>query len=299
MTRGVAVVGVLVAAVVVAGVVLGVARSRVAATRGRLEVVAAENVYGSIAAQIGGRNVLVTSILSDPNADPHLFEPGTANGLAVARARVVIQNGAGYDAFMQRLEAASPNGRRIAVTVADVLGVHDPRANPHLWYDVPKLNALAGAIAAALARADPKHQRSYEAGLHRFDASLRPLRREVRRIRAAYGGEAVAYTEPVPGYLVSAAGLRSLTPESFAHAIETGTDPTPQALAQMLALLSGHRVRVLLYNTQTQSPITTRIRTAAHAAGIPIVGVSETLPPGMTFQQWQLSQAQALRRALA
>src|SRR5579872_2627194 len=142
------------------------------ATRGGLDVVAAENVYGDIAAQIGGSHVSVTSILSNPNADPHLYEPGTRNGLAVAQARVVIQNGLGYDTFMTKLEAAAPNPKRSVLTIADVLGVHGKDANPHLWYDVPKLARIAAAIAGVLERADPQHTPAYRTGLSRVLASL-------------------------------------------------------------------------------------------------------------------------------
>ena len=298
MKRTLLVLGSLVAIVAVGIVILGL-RSSGSASSGRLNVVAAENVYGDMASQIGGSHVAVTSILSDPNADPHLFEPGTANGLAVSRAKLVIQNGVGYDAFMQKLEDASPNSHRIVVTMADVLGVGGPGANPHLWYDVPRLDRIATAIAAGLEQADPAHTRSYQAGLRRFEAGLRPLTREVASIRRAYAGRPVAYTEPVPAYLLDAAGLRNLTPESFARAIEDGTDPSPQAVSAMTALFSQHRVRVLLYNSQTVSPITSQIKSDAQAAGIPVIGVSETLPRGMTFQQWQLSEAKALQRALA
>ncbi len=266
---------------------------------GRLDVVAAENVYGNIVSQIGGSHVSVTSILSDPNTDPHLFEPGTSNGLAVSHAKLVIQNGAGYDTFMQSLEDAAPNPSRRVVTIADVLGVHGSSANPHLWYDVPRFGRIAQAIAEALQHADPKHRSAYAGGLQRFESSLAPLAQEVARIRASYGGQPVAYTEPVPGYLLDAAGLRSLTPESFARSIEDGSEPPPQAVSQMTALFTKHQVRVLLYNSQAVSAVTTRIKTAAQRADIPVVGVSETLPPGMTFQQWQLGQARALARALA
>lgn len=265
---------------------------------GRVHVVAAENFYGDIAGQIGGSHVAVGSILTDPNADPHLFEPGTRNGLAVAQAALVIQNGVGYDSFMQKLEGAAPSSHRVVVTIAGVLGVRGADANPHLWYDVPELGRIGAAIAEGLDRADPAHRRAYRAGLARFEASLAPLDREVASIRARYGGTPVAYTEPVPGYLLAAAGLRSLTPAAFARAIEDGSEPSPAAVAQMTALFTGHRVRVLLVNTQAVSPITTRIRTAAQTAGIPVVGVSETVPPGLTFQTWQLGQARALERAL-
>jgi zinc/manganese transport system substrate-binding protein len=264
-----------------------------------LRVVAAENVYGDIARQIGGAHVDVTSILSDPNADPHLFEPGSSSGLAVATARVVIQNGVGYDAFMTKLENASPNSKRSVLTIADLLGVHGRDANPHLWYDVPALNRIAGAIAAQLERADPAHDSAYRAGLTRFNASLAPLRREVARIRASFGGSPVAYTEPVPGYLLDAAGLENLAPSAFTRAIEDGTEPSPQALAAMNALMTEKRIKVLLYNSQAVSPITSRVRAAAARAGIPVVGFTETLPPKLTFQQWQLEQARQLAAALA
>jgi len=264
-----------------------------------LAVVAAENVYGDIAQQIGGAHVHVTSILSDPNADPHLFEPGSGNGLAVATARVVIQNGVGYDAFMTKLENASPSSTRSVLTIADVLGVHGRDANPHLWYDVPAIGRIAGAIAQQLERADPAHTAAYRAGLSRFDASLGPLRREVARIRASFSGATVAYTEPVPGYLLDAAGLVSLAPTAFTRAIEEGTEPTPQAVAAMNALIVQKRIKVLLYNSQAVSPITSHVRDAAVHAGIPLVGVTETLPSKLTFQQWQLDQARELAAALA
>jgi zinc/manganese transport system substrate-binding protein len=264
-----------------------------------LAVVAAENVYGDIAQQIGGPHVHVTSILSDPNADPHLFEPGSGNALAVATAAVAIQNGVGYDAFMTKLEHAAPNAKRSVLTIADVLGVSGREANPHLWYDVPDLGRIAGAIAGALERADPAHGKSYRAGLARFDASIGPLRRAVAQISASFPGSAVAYTEPVPGYLIDAAGLKNLAPSTFTRAIEDGTEPSPQAFAAMNALMTQRRVRVLLYNTQAVSPITASVRDAAARARIPVVGVTELLPPHRSFQQWQLAQVRQLAAALA
>jgi zinc/manganese transport system substrate-binding protein len=279
--------------------VLGVAGCGSRGGGSTLDVVASTNVYGDITAQIGGAHVGVTSVLSDPNADPHLFEPGTQNGLAVAEAKVVIQNGAGYDDFMGRLESASPSSGRVVVTIADVLGVHGRDANPHLWYDVPRLPRIAGAIAAGLEEADPKHAAAYRDGLDRFVKSLRSLDEEVRRIRTRYAGRPIAYTEPVPGYLVAALGLRNLAPASFTRAIQNGSEPPAEAVASMNALIAGHRVDVLLYNSQAVSPITLRVRAAAQQAGIPVVGVTETLRPHLTFQQWQLDQARSLQRTLA
>jgi zinc/manganese transport system substrate-binding protein len=267
--------------------------------RGKLDVVAAENVYGNIASQIGGPHVAVTSLLTSPNADPHLFEPGTSTGLAVADAKVVLQNGLGYDAFMTRLENSSPSKSRSVVTMEDVLGIHGKDANPHLWYDLPRLDRIAGAISGAFVRADPSHAVAYRRGLSRFERSLAPLRGEVAAIRTRFHGTPVAYTEPVPGYLVAAAGLRNLAPDSFTRPIEEGTEPSPSAVAAMSELVAQHRVRVLLYNAQAVSPITARLRAAAQKAGVPVVPVTETLPPHRNFQQWQLAQARALAAALA
>jgi zinc/manganese transport system substrate-binding protein len=264
-----------------------------------LQVVASTNVYGDMARQIGGAHVTVTSILSDPNADPHLFEPGTKNGLAVARARVVIQNGLGYDAFMSRLESAAPSDDRTVVTISDVLGVHGNDANPHLWYDVRALPKIAGAIEHALAGADATHAAAYRSGLRTFVQSLAPLERTVARIRATSAGAPAAYTESVPGYLLAAAGLRNLAPLSFTRPIEQGSEPPASAVSAMTALATKHRIRVLLYNSQAVSPITQRVRMAARTAGIPVIGVTETVRAGLTFQGWQLNQARELLRALS
>jgi zinc/manganese transport system substrate-binding protein len=199
---------------------------------------------------------------------------------------------------MSRLEDAAPSSHRVVVTVADVLGVHGKDENPHLWYDVPRLGLVATSIAEGLERADPAHARAYRAGLRRFDAGLTPLRREVAGIRSSYAGTPVAYTEPVPGYLVAAAGLRNVAPSEFTRAIENGTEPTLQAFAAMNALVAKRKIDVLIYNSQAVSPITQHIRDAAAKAGIPVVGVTETLPAGLTFQQWQLAQARGLDAAL-
>jgi zinc/manganese transport system substrate-binding protein len=264
-----------------------------------LPVVASTNVYGDIARQIGGSHIAVTSILTDPNADPHLFEPGTKNGLAVAHARVVIQNGLGYDAFMSRLESAAPSSGRRVVTISDVLGVHGHDANPHLWYDVPALPKIAAAIEQALARADAAHAADYRSGLRAFVKSLVPLQTTVAQIRAGHAGAPVAYTEPVPGYLVEAAGLRNLSLPSFTLPIEEGSEPSASAVSAMTALATEHRIKVLFYNNQAVSPITQRVRAAARAAGVPVVGVAETVPAGLTFQAWQLKQARELLQALS
>ena len=264
----------------------------------RVPVVAAENFYGNIVTQLGGPYVTVTSLLTDPTADPHLFEPGTATAAAVAEARLVIDNGLGYDAFVDRLLSAAPSTTRTVVTVADALHITGAGANPHLWYDVPRVPEIAAAIADGLDAVDPSHRTYFEARLSAFDSSLRPLQEAVARIRSKDGGAPVAYTEPVPGYLLQAAGLSVRTPQDFAKAIEEGNEPTPQAVAAMDALLTGRQVRVLLYNSQATSPITDRMGQLAKEHGIPVVPVTETLPAGTSFQRWQLAQVQALAAAL-
>jgi zinc/manganese transport system substrate-binding protein len=281
------------------GLILAACGSATSHPSGPLDVVAAENVYGNIAAQIGGRHVSVTSILTSPSADPHLFQPGNSTALAVAKAKLVIQNGLGYDDFITKLWDATPDHGGFDLIVADALGIHGKDANPHLWYDVPRLDHIAAQITEALARQDPSHAAAYRRGLRRFERSLGPLRAEVASIRSRFGGAPVAYTEPVPGYLVAAAGLRNLAPPAFTRAIQDGTEPSPASLSAMNALVTKHRIRVLLYNRQTVSPITEQLTAAARRAGIGVVAVSETLPPHRTFQQWQLAQARALAAALA
>jgi zinc/manganese transport system substrate-binding protein len=265
---------------------------------GKLDVVAAENVYGNIAQQIGGPHVSVTSILTNPQADPHLFEPSTATGLAVANAKVVIQNGLGYDAFMTRLENATPNHGGIDLNMADALGIHGRDANPHLWYDVPQFKRIADRITAALVHEDPAHARAYRRRERRLEYWLGVVRREVAKIRSRFHGTPVAYTEPVPGYLVTAAGLRNLAPDSFTRAIEEGTEPSPSAVATMDELIAKHRIRLLLYNRQAVSPVTARLRDEACRAGIPVLSLTETLPPHQSFDGWQLHLEQALKRKL-
>jgi zinc/manganese transport system substrate-binding protein len=266
---------------------------------GPLTVVAAENFYGDIAKQIGGGRAEVASIISDPTADPHLFEPSVLDGARVAAARVVIENGAGYDQWMDRLTSAEPNPARQVVRVAQVLGEVGADVNPHFWYDVPQIPAIAGAIETAMATADPGNAAFYQQQETKFEASLAPLNDLVDQIRSGYAHTPVAYTEPVPGYLLQAAGLSIKTPPDFARAIEEGVDPTPQAAAEMNALISGKQVKVLLYNSQATSPIVDQLRALAQANSIPVIAVTETMPTdAASFQSWQLSQAQALLRAL-
>lgn len=268
-------------------------------TPGVVRVVAGENSWGNIAAQIGGRHVAVTSIISSANVDPHLYEADVANAVAVAEAGLVIENGAGYDAFLAQLLGATHHPGRIAISVQQVLGANGPDVNPHFWYDVPRLPQVASAIEAALVRLDPRAASAFAGNLARFDRALQPLGAVIAQIRRRYPGSPVAYTERVPGYLLQAAGLRVLTPPGFAAAIEDGVDPGPADTAAMDDLLTGRKVAVLLYNAQAVSTATQHVRSLAHRSGVPVVAVYETMPPAYrTYQAWQLAQASALLRAL-
>jgi zinc/manganese transport system substrate-binding protein len=266
---------------------------------GRLAVIAAENFWGNIAAQLGGSHVQVTSIISDPSADPHLYESDPRDAAAVGSADVVIKNGLGYDDFIDRLLNAHSSAHRRVVSAAAVLGRSGTTTNPHLWYDTPRVPAVAAAIAAQFEAADPVHAADYKANLRRFDAALEPVLAVIDTIRSKYAHAPVAYTERVPEYLLRDAGLDVRTPSGFANAIEGGSEPSPADRAAMQSLLTDHRVKVLLYNSQATSPVTKHVQDTAHAAGIEVLPVTETIPHGEpSFQSWQLDQATALLRAL-
>jgi zinc/manganese transport system substrate-binding protein len=265
---------------------------------GVVDVVAAENFWGDIAGQLGGSAVSVTSLITNPNADPHLFETDATDAAKLAEARVVIENGAGYDSWMSSLLGAD-SGHSTVVNAAHVLHITGSDPNPHLWYDIPEVPKVAAAISAALTKADPHDSATFHRNLERFDVSLAPLNAELAAIRTKFAHAPVAYTERVPGYALAVAGLTVKTPPGFARAIEDGEDPGPADTVAMEQLLTKHQIDVLLYNVQTVTPVTTQIRALAQKNGIAVVGVSETMPAAdHTYQQWQLSQLTALFDAL-
>ncbi|MBV9487510.1 MAG: zinc ABC transporter substrate-binding protein [Frankiaceae bacterium] len=269
------------------------------ASDGRLQVVAGENFWGDLARQVGGDRVDVTSLINSPDADPHLFEPGTSSGLAVAGADVVIVNGADYDGFMDRLIAAAPSTSRQVVSVADVLHAAGSDVNPHFWYDVPRLPDVVRAIGAAMQTADPAHAAHYRRGVAATIRSLHPLQAAVAGLSDGFSGTPVAYTERVPGYLLAAAHLRVIPVASFTHAIESGVDPSFADIAAMRDLITGHRIRALLVNEQAQTTIVDQLVSLARNDGVAVVGVTETRPASTTFERWQLDQIRALDNALA
>jgi zinc/manganese transport system substrate-binding protein len=270
-----------------------------AAAPGPVNVVASSNVWGDITKQIGGDHVNVTSILSDPNADPHQYEADAKTGAAISKAQLVVENGLGYDDFMNKLLAASPNANRTVLNAADVMKISGSDANPHIWYDIAKIPDAATAIADQLGKLDPAEANAFTANAKTFTDSLTPLTAGIDNIKAKYPGAPVGYTERVPGYLVDAAGLKLATPASFAQSIEDGNDPSVADNSAMNAALTGKTIKVLLYNGQVTSPVTDAVKQLAQSSGVPVVGVTETLPPtDKNFQAWQLRQINEITTAL-
>jgi zinc/manganese transport system substrate-binding protein len=264
-----------------------------------IRVVAAENFWGDIVRQIGGSHVTVTSIITDPNADPHTYETDPRDAAAIGAADFVVLNGVGYDDFASKLLGASPKKSRTVISVDKLVGVSGDNPNPHLWYNPAYVEEAAKAIEAQLAVKDAGDASDFAVNLKAFLAAYQPYQDTIAVIRAKYAGAEIAYTERVPGYLVAAAGLVLGTPASFAQSIEDGNEPSPADTAAMDDAMKNHTVKVLLYNAQVTSPITQKVKDLATAAGVPIVGVSETIPQGQKdFQTWQIAQAKAILQAL-
>jgi zinc/manganese transport system substrate-binding protein len=262
-----------------------------------IRIVAAENFYGDLAQQIGGAAVAVASILSNPNQDPHEFETGAATAREIAGAQIVLYNGAGYDPWVPRLLDASPKAGRVALVAADLVHAREG-ANPHLWYDPKTMPAVAWALADALAGLDRAHAAAFRDNLAAFLVAMDPLTARIAALRRKYAGTPVTATEPVFGYMAAALGL-VVRNQRFQLAVMNDTEPGAAEIAAFEADLRSHAVKVLLYNRQTSEALTERMRAIATAAGVPIVGVTETEPPGERYQQWMLSQLDALDQALS
>ncbi len=266
-----------------------------------IPVVASTNVYGDLVERIGGGKVQVTSIISDPDQDPHSYEANTQNQLALSKAKVVIENGGGYDDFVDRMLKSGDSSAEVinAVKVSGKTAPAGGELNEHVWYDFPTVAKLADRIAAALAKADPADAATFTENAKDFEDKLKPLEQKEARIKADHGGEQVAITEPVPLYMLQAAGLKNATPEEFSEAIEEGDDVSARTLQETLALFTGKKVKALVYNEQTSGPQTEKAEQAAKAAGIPVVPVTETLPHGKDYLGWMTANVDALASALA
>ncbi len=260
-------------------------------------VLAAENVYGDVAQQIGGADVAVTSILNNPDQDPHMFEVSAAVARAVAAARIVVANGIDYDPWMQHLLAATRGQTRRTIVVATLAG-RKAGDNPHLWYDTAVMRTYATALARDLAASDPAHAADYDARLGRFRESLIPIERKIADIRTHYAGTRVTATEPVFGLMFETLGML-VSNMPFQMAVMNDTEPTAAEVAAFEDDLRGRKVRLLLYNSQATDALATRMATLARAARIPVVAVTETEPRGVTYQAWMLRELEAVERALA
>jgi zinc/manganese transport system substrate-binding protein len=267
------------------------------AEAGPVKLVAAENFYGAIAHRIGGLQVATTSILNNPEQDPHLFEASPGVARQIADARFVIVNGAGYDPWMDKLLQASPRPGRIVINVAALTG-WKAGDNPHLWYDPATMPKVAQALAAALSKADPDHAPAYAAQLKDTLASLARIEKRVAALRAKFKGAPVTATEPVFGYMAAALGL-TMRNEPFQTAMMNDTEPSARDLAAFENDLKQHKVRVLIVNKQVSDKLTERLIAIAKKANVPVVAVTETMPAGASFSDWMLGELNALDKALS
>jgi zinc/manganese transport system substrate-binding protein len=277
----------------------GCGSSGAADTKGTISAVGAENEYANVLGQIGGRYVHVSAILDNPNTDPHTFEASPQVAQEVSSAQLIVQNGVGYDSWMNKIESASPNPKRKVITVQQVLGLPASTPNPHLWYDPATMPAVAKAMAADLSAIQPAHKAYFQARLRAFDRSLASWLAAIAQFKARYPGTTAATTEPVADYLLTAMGITNLTPFRFQAGIMNGVDPAPQDIALVNGLLAQHKVRLFAYNQQVTDSLTTSIRDNALKAGVPVVGVYETMPTGYDYQRWMLAEVDAIGKALA
>jgi zinc/manganese transport system substrate-binding protein len=270
-----------------------------AASTAKITAIGAENEYADVIAQVGGKYVQASSILSNPNTDPHTFEASPAIGREMSAAKLIVQNGLGYDDWATTIENADPSDGRQVINVQQLLGLPDSTPNPHLWYRSSTMPAVANAVAADLGQLDPAHASYYKANAVSFTASLSAWTQALAAFKSAHPGTPVATTEPVADYMLQAAGADNLTPWSFQADIMNGTDPSPQDVATQKALFTQHKVKVFLYNQQVTDSLTDSYIKLANENGIPVVGVYETMPtPGYTYQSWMKAEVNALNKAV-
>ena len=277
------------------------AASSVASSSSKVAVVASTDVYGSIVQAIGGDAVQVTSIINDPDKDPHEYEADVQNQLALSKATVVVENGGGYDDFVDTMLKAS-SSKATVINVADVSGYDqkpkEGEFNEHMWYDFPTVAKVVDTLTADLGQAAPAGAATFTANAQSFKTQLDALEAKEADIKKAHAGDGVAITEPVPLYLLDAAGLVNKTPDKFSEAIEEGTDVSPAVLSETLKLFSDKQIKLLAYNEQTTGPQTEAVLKAAKENDIAVVPVTETLPAGKNYLTWMNDNLQAVSDAL-
>lgn len=277
---------------------------------GTIEVATSTDVYGDIVHVIGGDRVHVTPIIHSASQDPHSYQATPQDKLNVAKSRILIENGGGYDDFFSTLAGGSTNGDQKVINVTKLSGLapqtaaaspgtsETPEFNEHLWYNFDVMTTVADDLSGELSRIDPNSATSFAANADRFKAELGKLRERTAQLKARSGGGSVAITEPVPLYLLDAAGLVNKTPDEYSHAIEAGQDVPVPVLQQTLDLISSRAVKMLAYNDQTEGPQTKKLKDAATAAGVPVVDFTETLPEGQDYLQWMSANVDHIEKAL-
>jgi zinc/manganese transport system substrate-binding protein len=266
---------------------------------GKIIAVGAENEYADVIAQVGGKYVQASAIMSNPNTDPHTFEASASTGRLVNAARLVVQNGLGYDTFMDTIEKAVPDSGRRTIVVQKLLGLPDSTPNPHLWYDPATMPKVAAAIADNLAALQPGHAAYFKANAKTFANSLTPWITAIGTFKQHYPGTPVATTEPVADYLLASLGADNKTPWAFQADVMNGTDPSAQDVAIERSLFTQHKVKAFVYNQQVTDSLTESFISLARANGIPVVGVYETMPePGYRYQSWMVAEVGALQKAV-
>ena len=263
-----------------------------------ISVVAGENFWGSIAAQLGGSRVTVHSVVTDPNADPHEYESNTTDARAFADAALVVLNGAGYDDWGQKLLDANPNSHRTVLNIAQLLG-KKPGDNPHFWYQPDYVIAITDKITAEYKVINPTDAPYFDQRHAAFKTALQPYMDRIAQIKSKFAGVPIGSTESIFVYMASALGLNLISPPEFMNAIAEATDPPAAAVATFHDQVNSRSIKVLVYNVQASTSVTTNLKQIAQQKGIPLVGVSETLQPaGASFQDWQESQLSTLESAL-
>jgi zinc/manganese transport system substrate-binding protein len=266
---------------------------------GTLQVIAGENFWGNIAAQLGGSHVSVTSIVTNPNTDPHEYESSATDARAFATANYVILNGAGYDDWGQKLLSANPSQTRRVFTVADLLN-KKAGDNPHFWYNPDWVEKVADRITADYKAMDSADSSYFTQQRQAFATALKPYHDAIAHIRSTFSGVPVGSTESIFVYMAQALGVNLISPPEFMQAISEGSDPPAQTVAQFQDQISHHQIKLLVYNTQTSTPITDNLKQLATKNGIPVVGISETVEPTTaSFQDWQTKQLNSLQAGLS
>lgn len=260
-------------------------------------VVAAENFYGNVVSQLGGDRVTVLSILSDPNVDPHEYESNIQDAKAISGADLVVENAGGYDDWMDKLLSASPNSHRILLKGYELAPNHLPD-NEHVWYSPENMMTISQAVVDSLKKLDPMGRATYEKNLAVFRDQLKSLIAKEAALKAKFSGAPIALTETIFLYQAQPLGLKVLTPFDFQKAVAEGTEPAATDMITAQNQVKEKRVKVLVYNAQTSTPVTDKLQVLAKASGIPVVAVTETMPTNETYQAWMGRQLAALEAAL-